>query len=95
VNGGALGKVGVARHNGKVAVDDRAFTEIQIAANDRRISGNGVPRFDSYRSEGNSDVTRHITVQVNGAECAGDIAYGLAFGNSDIRAEAGAVVTAM
>jgi len=95
VNGGARGKVGVARHNGKIAVNGRAFTEIQIAANDRRISGNGVARLDSYRSEGYSDVARHIPAQVNGAECAGDIAHGLAFGNSDIRAEAGTVVTAM
>jgi hypothetical protein len=95
VNRGTLGKVGVARHDGKVTVHDRAFTEIQITANDRCIPGNGVPGLDGYRSEGDCDVARYITVQVNGAECAGDIAYGLAFGNSDIGAEAGAVVTAM
>jgi hypothetical protein len=95
VNGGALGKVGVARHNGKVAVNGRAFTEIQIAANDRRISGNGVPGLNCYRSEGYGDVARHIATQVNGAECAGNIAYGLTFCNSNIGAKAGAVITAM
>ena len=28
-----------------------AFTEVQIAANDRRVAGNGVPGVYGYRSE--------------------------------------------
>jgi hypothetical protein len=95
VDGRTLGKMSTPRQNGEVAVNGGTFAEVEVALENGSIPGDGVPRFDSDRPEGDSNISGYITAQMNRTEGTGHVANGLTLCDRDVGAEAGPIIFAM
>ena len=91
---GAGCEIRLAGCDGDVSAYLRPLGQIEVAAEDRIVSGDPVPGVHADASEGNRYVTGHIAVNSDRAKGAGDVPCRLAFGYGDVGAHAGAVVTA-
>lgn len=76
-------------------MEGRAFAEVEIALEDGGVAGDGVSGVQGDGAEGHRNIAGYVSVNVNGAEGAGDVPYGIAFGDGDVGTEAGAVVAAV
>ncbi len=81
-----------ASHDGKIAMNCGPFTEVEIACGDGSVAGDGATGIEGYGAESDGNVAAHVAMDMNGAEGARNIAYGLALGDSDVGAEAGTIV---
>jgi hypothetical protein len=91
----AFSQAGVSSQNGEISVDCGAFAKIEVACRDRGVSGDGMTRVNRDGAEGHSDIPGYLTMDMDGAERAGDVAGRFSLGNGDIGAKAGAIVVAV